>query len=91
MNAAPCPDSDDAVSVPPCDSAIPRLTDRPRPVPPVTRFVVKNGSKMRSSTIGRDAGPVVADDRDHVTAVPVDLDAHACRRSASPAARSRSG
>ena len=59
-NSAPRPTSDDTVSVPPCDSAMPRLTDRPSPVPPAARFVVKNGSKMRLERRGLDARAVVA-------------------------------
>ena len=57
-----------AMSVPPCASAIPRLTDSPRPVPPTPRLVVKNGSKMRDSSAGVDAGPVVGDRDERVGA-----------------------
>ena len=65
------------MSVPPCDSAIPRLTDRPRPVPPLSRFVVKNGSKIRSNVPGSMPGTVVADHGDDVPAVAVHLHPHA--------------
>src|SRR5581483_5039182 len=57
VNVAPAPGCENTVRVPPCDSAIPRPTDRPSPVPPVSRFVVKNGSKMRSATSGAMPGP----------------------------------
>ena len=49
----------------------------PRPVPSPTGLVVKNGSKMRSISVGRDAAAVVGDRHDHVIAV----------RAASPRAR----
>ena len=53
---------------------MPRLTESPSPVPPVARFVVKNGSKIRSSDGRLDARPVVADTRDHRVAVLADID-----------------
>src|SRR6185503_17089141 len=57
VKRAPTPGSDDAISVPPCDSAIPRLTESPRPVPPTSRLVVKNGSKMRERSAASMPGP----------------------------------
>ena len=47
--------------VPPCFSTMPRVTQRPRPVP-TESLVVKKGEKRRSRTAGGDAGAFVADE-----------------------------
>ena len=53
---------------------MPMLTERPRPVPPVLRFVVKNGSKMRLSASGSMPGTVVADRCDGEAVLGADVD-----------------
>src|SRR5256886_5929782 len=45
---------------PPCPRTMPEEVDRPRPEPLPCSFVVKNGSKMRSSTSGGMPVPVSA-------------------------------
>ena len=44
--------------MPPWASAMPRLTERPRPVPCPDSFVVKNGSKMRPASATGTPGPL---------------------------------
>src|SRR5262249_27866346 len=46
-NVLPFPISDSTSMNPLCSVTMPYATDKPRPVPPPTSFVVKNGSKMR--------------------------------------------
>ena len=72
------PVSDDAVSVPPCDSAIPRLTDRPSPVPPVS--ALRREERLEDALERRSArcpGPSSLTTAITRVAVPADLDAHA--------------
>ncbi len=58
MNVEPRPGFDSTVRLPPCASAMPRLTESPRPVPPLSRFVVKNGSKIRDCSSSGMPAPV---------------------------------
>ena len=50
VNTVPFPTSLSTRILPPCRSTIPRLTDKPSPVPSPSFFVVKNGSKIRGKT-----------------------------------------
>jgi len=60
-----------AVKLPPCARTMPYETERPKPVP---LLVVKNGSKMRSRSAGRDARTFVLDrELDFARAVAVPL------------------
>src|SRR5262249_31602434 len=58
VNVVPFPTSLSTKILPPCRSAMPRLTESPNPVPSPSLFVVKNGSKMRGSTAGGMPEPV---------------------------------
>ena len=60
VNRAPPPSSDPRFSteiLPPSCSTTPSVTDRPRPVPSPTGFVVKNGSKIRLMSDAGMPGP----------------------------------
>src|SRR4029078_6904301 len=58
VNVVPFPTSLSTRILPPCRSAMPRLTESPSPVPSPSLFPVKNGSKMRGSTVGGMPEPV---------------------------------
>src|SRR5665647_1285723 len=57
-NRAPCPGSLSTTMAPPCSTMMPCTTERPRPEPSPTDFVVKKGSKMRARTAGLIPAPV---------------------------------
>jgi len=48
---------------PPCCATMPSTTDKPRPVPTPTGFVVKKGSKMRCTVASSIAAPRVRTER----------------------------
>src|SRR6476619_2986868 len=58
VNVVPFPTSLSTRILPPCRSAMRRLTESPSPVPSPSFFVVKNGSKIRGSTVGGMPEPV---------------------------------
>src|SRR5207302_4782139 len=60
VNRLPLPGSLATSIVPPCAWTIPRLTERPSPVPFTAGFVVKNGSKIRARLASGMPVPVSA-------------------------------
>src|SRR5512138_530627 len=52
VTVVPLPGVDSKERLPPCSLMMPAETERPRPVPPLSRLVVKNGSVRRDRCSG---------------------------------------